>query len=680
MLKTKKLLENNYIFVIAAIIPFYYFINGFWPRHDSFHHAIVIQFVTNSLINLNEYPIWTSQVGHGMPFIFFDILSIGLIEFASILVARFFNVESLNNVFYIYIYLSNLVACFMMNKILVNIVENKNRLFIVMTNFIFIVTIQPLYSIYFNYRIIITFTCFLYFLIAFVKKTNIINIINLFSCVVIVGLIGNTFYATIMMVYIIFPALIYATVIKRKEIWTFQKIKLSQITMYLLVIVISLYLIYYYFSISHDFQFLSPGRNKDGTTNFDVLLTWGGFSGIDKFLVILGRNQIDANLVAFTGGLIAVYITIEFFSRIRNLQNRNMYFDSLIITVAWTLLLTFPSKGISSFMFSYMPGYSYIRHLSYFSTLLIPLLFILIYLISANGIAKHKMITSLLVIISLYSFIQYSPRLFFIYLMILIFIIFYRNRKGMNLLYFTLFCATFLSQWMLTTNFNHLGKISLKKFEDSNPIVRIDPAKSLKLQNLRQSTELGVLYSSISLFTNEEYCINYSNWQDKNYIRVDFLLKPIYESHPELWKDEKIDSNEFKFGCGYSNVVVVENNSGNILNQSLNYDGLYSATTRLSIKAYDEMRNYDLIYKNAYHSMWGATVNGVDQNIEEYNGYMKVGNIKNGDVIDFYIDRFVILNLIIFKILSFVSFVLLLLIVKKDFKISDSTLFDKFSR
>ena len=510
-------------------------------------------------------------------------------------------------------------------------------------------------------------------MIIYVKKTSIVNLINLFVCVVIVGFIGNTPYLTIMMVYLILPALIYATVRNRKEFWTFQKIKLSQKTMYLLVVIVSLYLIYYYFSIYQDFQLLSPGRNRDGTNIFDDLLTYGGFSGIDKFLVIFGRNQIDANLVTFTGGLIAVYIIIEFFSRITNLQNRNMYFDSLLITVAWTLLLTFPSKGISSFMFSYMPGYSYIRHLSYFGALLIPLLFILIYLITANGIAKHKMITSLLVIISLYSFIQYSPRLFFIYLMILIFIIFYRNRKGMNLLYFTLLCATFLSQWMLTTDLNHLGKISLQKFEDSNPIVRIDPAKSLKLQNLRQSTELGTLYSSVSLFTNEEYCINYSNWQDKNFIRVDFLLKHIYESHPELWKDEKLDSNESKFGCGDSNIVVVENNSGDISNQSFNYEGLYSTTTRLSIKAYDEMKNYDLIYKDAYHSMWGATVNGVEHNIEEYNGYKKVGNIKNGDIIDFYINRFVIMNLIIFKILSFMCFILLVLTVKKDFKVSNSS-------
>ena len=94
--KTRKLIENNYVFIISAITPFYYFINGYWPKHDSLHNAIVIQFVSNNIINFNEYPIWAPQVGHGMPFVFFDILIIGPIEFTSIILASFFNVLSLN--------------------------------------------------------------------------------------------------------------------------------------------------------------------------------------------------------------------------------------------------------------------------------------------------------------------------------------------------------------------------------------------------------------------------------------------------------------------------------------------------------------------------------------------------------------------------------------------------------
>jgi hypothetical protein len=659
MLKVSVSKKTYAIIIFASIInPLWYLTQGYSPKHDSFLQAQIINYISESLINTNQYPIWLPQVSNGIPIILYDLIFIGPLEGISILLATLIGIKTLNITYGIYLIVSNIFVSVFFLKIL-NEINGKNHENVIITSLLTL-TLQPLYQFSYNYKVIILFIFVAYFLIIYTKHPKIKNFINVVFSLLIMGIAGQTIYHTVMIFYIIFPIILYVTVKHWKNIFRLSEIKfnikISNVILYLSILTGTLLIINYYFLIKKYFEILIPGRNKNATTSYENAINHGGFNGIEKFLTIFGKSQIDLNLVGFTGCVISIYVLLEIFRNYREI-NRNPIFTYTIILISWTVILTLPVPFVIKFMHQYMPGFAYVRHLSYFSTILIPLILILFSIVIAKAKSNINLLLSTLIGTIIQFVINSKLELLIINIFIFTIILIIIRVRTKSEILFIVFCTTYIAQWITTTNLEYLSKNDYTKSYSIESEIRTDPASSLSLKSIRSNENIGTLSTVITLLNNEDYCLNYSNWQNPNYLRVDFILKTIYENHPEIWNESSNLSTNSLESCGEKKIFITNDVDRKKEYQDFYKIGSYSRELNVETTKGNEKLEYDLIYQDAFFPFWRVEVDGASRVITEENGYKKISRVVNGNNVKFYINYSEIFIFYAFKILNLLSFV-----------------------
>ena len=660
MLKVNLRIKTCVIIIFVSIInPLWYLFKGYSPKHDSFLHAQIINFISESLSQTYQYPIWLPQVSHGIPIIFYDLIFIGPLEVVSIIVASFLGLKTLNITYVIYLIISNIFVSVFFLKIL-NEINGKSRKNLIITSLL-TMTLQPLFQFSYNYKIIILFIFITYFLVIYIRNPKIIHFINLMFAIIIMGLFGQTIYHTVMLCYILSPIILFVSIKHSKSILRGNNIntknKTTTIFIYILTSVSALIVVNYYIQIRKYFEILIPGRNNNATTSLENAINHGGFNGIEKFLTIFGKNQIDLNLVGFSGCVISIYVILEIFQNYNEIR-KNPFFFYIMILIGWMVILTLPVPFVIRFMHLYMPGFSYIRHLSYFSTLLIPLILILFSIVVAKKNKDRNILLSTFIGSTIQFVFNLKFDLLILNIIIIILLMFILRQNINREILFAAFCATYIAQWITTTNFEYLSKIHYTKAYTIESETRTDPASSLSLKSIKSNEDIGTLSTTITLLNNEDYCLNYSNWQNSNYLRVDFMLETIYANHPELWNESSEQNSNKLESCGRKKIFITNNVNSEKEFQDFYKISSYSRELKVEISEFNEKIEYEIVYQDAFYPFWKVEVDGASRNITDEKGYKKISRVVNGNNVKFYINHSDIILFYVYKIFNLLSFVL----------------------
>ena len=376
-------LEVLYIFFCAGLAPTLGYFNGMSPSVDGLQKMISWIPSIKSIIYEGQFPLWIPNFGHGINAAVWNQSLSGVYTIATFSVVL--NILDLKQAFFFWIFVYSLIT-FLSIRWIFNHLKLERTWYLGLITLLSI-SYYTLIQVYFNFLGIAIFVLLVFVIYRFVLHQDIRRFAELIALIFCILPYGYLVYAAPLFFYIGILTLWnsrvnFSTNWKKPKSFTFNQIlKLSP---YLLVIIIySCFLAYQLIASRSDISIVSPSRNEEGGQSLKSFLSYGGFQGFAKFSNILGfgfkeilsgKTHLDFWLLVspISIGLIIVGLRYLNLRSVQNIEVRTWIVNSTFI-----FFFTLPFVPLTSVLFYVLPEINKLRHISYFSFLLVPSLYIL---------------------------------------------------------------------------------------------------------------------------------------------------------------------------------------------------------------------------------------------------------------------------------------------------------------
>jgi hypothetical protein len=675
---------------ILTFLKVLYLSTNFRPEHDSFAFLSVLGYYSNSLINWGTPPTWIPNLWLGQSFELYDVVSIGGYETLTLLITKVFSISNLNTVFIIYILVSHLISGFFLFKISKELRFSQTATFAVIS--LFIIFLEPMTQVEFHYRMSVNSIPVLYFLLLTIRNVNINHILGLALSNLIFIFYGRIFYISIYVFYVEIFILLLFLFPYRANKNAFKKLardiislKHYQLASVFLIIVLSSLFIYQLFSIKNNYDFVSPGRTLgESKLEFDVFFQYGGYLYWPKFMTLLGFPFTNPDFNLLFPLPFVIFLILSFADNFHIIVKSKIYLLQ-ICTFVFFLMMVYPVELFMRIIY-FLPFFNTVRHLSYFSFLFTIVL--LIYL----GMALSKKNNFHLIMISFiaYAIIRFLQNSTFLNLILVdinspstsdyyitnswIFLLLLFVIVGLLLIIrFNSFkMPRFFQKEFIKYLFVLVGLLDLYSYAISNgreslksdfgyfPSIVSQPVNSYRSKDFIFDLDLSdfsspnsARYGSELLISGVDYCFPQLRQDAYGEGLVEYLMKnslilhegnsPLLSSVSAFIFNPKSSSSTEKelIACG-ENKIQLRNASGL---QVGNIESLVIVPNKISFKidVPREINEIDVIFYNLNQGNWQASINDTNVQIKAHNElFMKLENIKQGDLIVFEVKSFYI--------------------------------------
>lgn len=705
-----KIAKNDIVsLLVLGILTFLKVVHlstNFRPEHDSFAFLSVLGYYSNSLINWGTPPTWIPNLWLGQSFELYDVVSIGGYETLTLLITKVFSISNLNTVFIIYILVSHLISGFFLFKISKELRFSLTATFAVIS--LFIIFLEPMTQVEFHYRMSVNSIPVLYFLLLTIRNVKINHILGLALSNLIFIFYGRIFYISIYFFYIEIFILLLFLFPHRQNKYVFKKLareitnlKHYQFASLFLVITLSSLYIYQILSIKNNYDFVSPGRTLgESKLEFDVFFNYGGYLYWPKFMSLLGFPFTNSDFNLLFPLPFVIYLILSFADNFHIIVKSKIYLLQ-ICTFVFFLMMVYPVELFMRIIY-FLPFFNTVRHLSYFSFLFTIVL--LIYL----GMALSKKNNFHLFMISFiaYAIIRFlqnstflnlilvdinSPStsdyyitnswilLLLLFVIVGLLLIIRFNSSKMPRFFQKEFIKYFFVLVGLLDLYSYAisnGRDSLKSDFGYFPVNVTQPGNSYRSKDFKFDVDLSrpnsARYGSELLISGLDYCFPQLRQDAYGKGLVEYLMKnslilhggntPLFSTVPAFILNPKssLSTEKELIACGENKIQV--RNAGGL--QVGNIESLAIVPNKISFKidVASKMNEIDVIFYNLNQGNWQASINHTNVQIKAHNElFMKLENIKQGDLIILEVKSFYIFIAILkfFLVIFSLFFVLL---------------------
>jgi len=658
--------------------------NGFYA-HDSLERYISYTYQFDAFNDFKEIPLWNPYISYGLSQTS-NLFVTSSAEFLSIITGSLFSKNS-NLFFY---NLSIILNTFLYIGSIALILQKLKlkKISILYATILAALTINPIHQVGFDFNLISKIPPLIFLLIYFFDNPSkrlqffIFSFLYLIVCGTLIYFIVVIFY-----ILIVFSlAYLYQSKVISRPSFTLNKLDL--IMMGLSLFFIMTYLIHIN-DLLNNFVILSPARTEDGLVSFDDWLNYGGFTEINKMYGLFGEKIYSLDFDLFIG---IIPIFLSFFCLNIKDKYTNYVSKSLIAVAIFVIIFSNPISKIIHQIFFYLPGMSYVRHISYMSIILKPIL-ILLSAIGLNNILlkdeyfKQSFKKTITLILFFYLFclvgLIYKEDIFTILISILALLIILKSKKTnkISLVILLLFVIINVLHHRISVFPNkdyELDPNQINNIRNNDfPFItkRIDPEISTKqrffnyLVNFRNKKNTAYAdYDSNHVFFREDYCYPYYR-NDLIHSEINKTLsKNKLNFNPTNIKfDNDSDfslSRRKVVGCNRYKIENL-NNFDSSIEHNINIKTFTPNQISIDIEnLINEEEHY--IYYDAYHPYWKLFINSKLHDIKIVNGFKSFKINKGKNLVEFKISKgYIILETLRAYISSIVFSLFIFMIILK---------------